>query len=120
RASLQLVGLGFGADGVGVELVDVVEEVVGDEVLGGGLGLDDALGEEPVEVGLVVGLDVVAPALAVDRLVAPVLGAGVEGEQIVLEGGGGVLAGGLGLREDLPEDANGGLGVGDGEHGAHR
>src|SRR4029079_8941945 len=47
RASLQLVGLGFGADGVGVELVDVVEEVVGDEVLGGGLGLDDALGEEP-------------------------------------------------------------------------
>src|SRR5262245_4011456 len=63
--SFHLVCLCIRSHGSGIESIDVVEQIVGDDVAGVGLFLDDALCQQPFHVALVVRLDIVAPALSV-------------------------------------------------------
>src|SRR6266849_5336616 len=115
---LAFIGLGLGPDLLGVERADLGDEIVGDDVRRLDRLLDHRRLQQEVEIGLVVGVRALAPAGRADLFQAPVLGARLQRLDVVLERGRLVLAGGLGLREHLPENAHGGLGILDGEDGA--
>src|SRR5262249_50215040 len=69
---LALVGLGHRRDLPGIELVDVVDQIVGESLLRIELLLDDVLLEQPIAVRLIVLPDAFAPPVD-----APVVG--IEG-----------------------------------------
>src|SRR5262249_6674776 len=86
--SLALVGLGHRRDLPGIELVDVVDQIVGESLLRIELLLDDVLLERPIVVRLIFPPDAFAPPLAapVVGIEGPRLGAGVEQFHLVGEG----------------------------------
>src|SRR5262249_21621501 len=110
-SSAHPVGARLGGDLLGVEAVDLVDQVVRHQLLRGHRLLDDARLQHEVGVGLVVRFGVLAPALYAGLLQPPVLSPRLEHLGVVAERRRLVLAGGLRGRKDLPQDADGGLGV---------
>src|SRR5436190_1495126 len=82
------------------------DEVIGDDVVDGGLLLDHLPLQEEVEISVVVHHGILAPVGNAGLVELPVHDARLDRLHVVLEGSRLVLAGGLGQRKHLPEDAH--------------
>src|SRR5262245_41322545 len=109
------VAPGLRRDLAGIEMIHLLDQLVGDEVLRVHLLLEHGPLEEELDVVAVVDLGVLSPPRHAGRLQAPVGHARLQHLDVVLHRGGLVLAGGLRRREHLVDDAHRRLGIVQGE-----
>src|SRR5208283_906629 len=115
---IKPVDLRVGRDSVGVKPVDLVDEFVGDEILGADLLLYHAPLEQKIQVLGASSLGAFSPACHPGVLQPPIRDARLQHLDVIADCRSLIFSGWLSLRKDLIQHTDGSLGIIDCEDGA--